>query len=58
MTESEETQKLLRQLIEKIEALDNKISIRSDTLEQKINSLNNSIRTDINVIKRDLDELK
>lgn len=58
MTESEETQKLLRQLIEKTEALDNKISIRSDTLEQKINSLNNSIRTDINVIKRDLDELK
>ena len=34
MTESEETQKLLRQLIEKTEALDNKISIRSDTLEQ------------------------
>ena len=58
MAESDETQKLLRQLIEKTEALDNKISIRSDTLEQKINSLNNSFRTDINVIKKDLDELK
>ena len=58
MTDNEETQKLLKQLIAKTEALDNKLTIRSDNLEQKINSLNNSIRTDINVIKRDLDELK
>ena len=58
MTESEETQKLLKQLIAKTAALDNKITIRSDTLEQKINLLNNSIKTDINIIKRDLEELK
>ena len=58
MTESEETQKLLKQLIAKTDALDNKIPIRSDTLEQKINSLNSSIRTDINIIKRDLEEHK
>ena len=58
MTESEETQKLLKQLIAKTAALDNKITIRSDTLEQKINLLKNSIRTDINIIKRDLEELK
>ena len=55
MTESEETQKLLKQLIAKTDALDNKIIIWSDTLEQKINSLNKSIRTDINIIKRDLE---
>ena len=58
MTESEETQKLLKQLIAKTDALDNKITIRSDTLEQKINSLGNNIKTDINIIKRGLEELK
>ena len=58
MTESEETQKLLKQLIAKTDALDNKITIRSDPLEQKINSLNKSIRTDINIIENDFEELK